>query len=471
MSEIILKLGLKDEKFARGLATNETRFKDFVRRVEQIRQTNQAGGVLPPLPEVEKKADGILGLLRRKFGTADLFKDSLRSLGVGIGVGAIAERVVSFFSRGAERAKAMADHSEAMVDIQRALAGALGGPRRELELQVKHVNELNRDIDEQKKLVESLRNAPLELLSPGHAEQLDAAEDKLNSLQQKQAQLSSGAKAAAHAENLRTEALQRQQQLATNLANIELAHGVEGMRFAERKRALEEEYMALKKQGALPSTLQQNQNQQKALEKERAIFMRNQQEKTEDLKREQRLNDELTKAELRDAGEVEKKQIRLNALRREYEVLKKRTGAASPEVEANRNEQRRLGNEIKIDTKKAARELNNTLAGVGSDLAGRNPDRGPQLRPRGRSEMERIADRGAGYRQQAEEAARTGRSPEYVARLASMANRDLTSAGRKLGDATAEVATGDASALGGLFTKAVTELEKINKSLAPTKAK
>lgn len=462
MSEIILKLGLKDEKFARGLATNETRFKDFVRRVEQIRQTNQGGGVLPPLPEVAQKADGILGLLRRKFGTADLFKDSLRSLGVGLGVGAIAERVVSFFSRGAERAKAMADHSEAMVDIQRTLAGALGGPRRELELQVKHVNELNRDIEAQKKLVESLRNTPLEILSPGHAEQLDAAEDKLNSLQHKQAQLGAGAKAAAHAENLRTAALQRQLIHSRNLAEIELKHGVDGQKFEERKRALLEERVALQKQGALPSALQENANQQSALEQERKIFFRNMAERMEDLKAAARLEAELSKAQLRDAGEVEKKQIRLNALRRDYDVIKKRSGINSPELEANRNQQRALIGEISVDRRNAGRERRETLAELGSSL---ETGRGTTPRSRGRSERERIADRGASYRMQAEEAMRTGKSPEYVARLTKMATRDTEKAGKSAANALKQIDKND-PAVGQLIRISKT-LDNIDKNLAP----
>jgi hypothetical protein len=85
-AEIIAKLGLNDEKFDRGLVKSESKFKQFVRRISG---GGNGGGDVPLLPPdalVEKRSTGILRLLQKKFGSADLFKDSLRSLGVGLGV-------------------------------------------------------------------------------------------------------------------------------------------------------------------------------------------------------------------------------------------------------------------------------------------------------------------------------------------------------------------------------------------------
>lgn len=425
--------------------------------------------LLPPLPEMERRADGIIGMLRRKFGAANVFKDALGGLGVGLGVGAFVERIVNHFRHGAERAKAMADHTEAMVDIQRTLAGAMGGPRRELELQVKAANELTRDIEAQKALLESLRNAPLEFLNAEYEQQVDEAEDKLNSLVQKQAQLGVGAKMAANADKLRTEALQRQARAAESMFAIEMRNGVAAMQFDQRRKTLLEEYNAQQKQGALPSALQEILNRIKALEHERDIYMRNRRWQMEDIKRQGDVDQELADAELRNASEVEKKQIRLNALRKEQTVIRNRFGINSPELAANENETKRLQNGIKIDQRNAARTLVNTLADIGNSIAGNSPNGKPKPRPRGRSEAERIADRGAGFVVQAEEAARTGRSPDYVARLTAAAARDLTRAGGKISGQTVKVNPADATATGSSLLSTNKILTEIRDNLKPTK--
>ena len=365
----------------------------------------------------------------------------------------------------------MADHAEAMVDISRQLEGAMGGPRRELELQVKHVKELNRDIADQKKLVDSLRNAPLELLSEDYQAQVDEANAKLNSLVEKQASLSAGAKAAAHAENLRTEALQRQAVTAELNFKAEMRHQTTGEALERRRAALEEEGKKLRAQGALPAALQENTNQQKALEYERELFYRNEREKREDIERTAKLAADLTAAELRDAGEVEKKQIRLNALRREYDVIRKRTGNnLGNDSEANRNEQRALQNQIRIDQRSAQRQLSNALAGAGGGIGGQSGRVRPP-RSRGRSERERLADRGAGFIQQAEEAARTGKSPDYVAKLTHAGVLDLKSVGAKLGAATSKVSKADAEASGSPLLKTNTILTEIRDNLQPKAVK
>ena len=433
MAEIQAKLGLDDSKFERGLQG------------------------------VSRKATGILGMLQRKFSATDIFKGVFRSVGMGIGVGAISEKVVNVFRRGAEEAGSMADHTQRMLDIQRNLEGAMRGPRREIELQVKQFNELNRDIEDQKRLIESLNNPVLEFISSDYQQQVDQANAKLKEMVEKQASLGASAKIAANADKLRTEALQRQQVHANNLANIELRNGVEGMKFAERKRALQEEYAALQKQGALPSDLQQNLNRQKALENEQALFQKNQKEQREDIVRTARLDGELSAAELRDAGEVEKKQLRLNALRREGETIRARRGVTSNEFLANRNQQAALGAEIAIDQRNAGSARRSTLAELGSSLS---TGRAIAPRSRGRSERERIADRGESYRMQAEDAVRTGKTPEYVARLSKLATRDTLAAGKAAERTMKQIDKTDPAV--GQLIRIHKALEEINKNLAPT---
>lgn len=434
----------------------------ITQRITQLRslQRQQQGtnlAVLPSLQQVEQRATGIIGLLRRKFSTADLFKDTLRSVGVTLGVGGIATAISTGFSHAADKAKSLAELTSALADNTQRWLAALGGPRRELELQVKQANALNHEIEIQRKLVADLKANPLNLFGQG-AEEVRAAEEALNGLILKQEQLGTAAQIAALNDKRRTEALQRQGIHETNLAELEMRRAVEAQKFAERRRFLEEEYQQLRKQGALPSTLQENRNRIAALQQEERIFNRAQQEKRDDLVRAAKLDDQLTKAELRNASEVEKKQIRLNALREEEAVLRKRHSLLSPEVDANRNEQRRLQNEIKIDQQKAQRALVNTLAGKGN-----------QPRPRGRSERERIADRAQENIGRAEEAVRKGQSPEFVASLTRSAARDLGVVGGKVEQSTSKVAKADAQASGSSLLQTNTLLKEIRDNLKPVK--
>jgi hypothetical protein len=533
-TEIIAKLGLNDDKFANGLRSAESKFSTWTSRIRsktvevlngkslgtssvdmalraaqraaekgaevaskiKLRLTRQPEvdvrqssvdialraqeaarrpkppPVLPPQPGAEEKATGILGLFRKKFSSTEVFKDVARGAGVGFGIGFVLDRIIGFFRNAAERAQALQSHTERMVDISRSLEGALNGPRRELELQVKEANELNAAIELQRRLLESLKSAPAEFLNDEYRAQVNEAEDKMRSLIEKQAQLAAGAKTLAHQENLRTEALQRQQVFETNMANLELQHAVEGRRFKERRDFLKQEEGKLREQGALPSSIQANLNQQKALDKEEDISKRNRLEKEADLKRAKQLNDEITDAELRDASEVEKKRIRLNALLREEKVLKERTGLFSAEVTANQNEQQSLRNEIRVDQKSAGEDRRRILVGLGSSLAGSQPGRLAQRRPRGRSERERIADRGKGFIDRADEAVRTGSgSPEYVAHLMRAGRIDLESVGGRVAASASKIGESESNSLSNEFAKATASLKNIERALRPEKTK
>lgn len=191
---------------------------------------------------------------------------------------------------------------------------------------------------------------------------------------------------------------------------------------------------------------------------------------TAEWSREQGVLQDLAEAELRGAGEREKLQIRLNALVKEYSRIVKQGNVGTDKERANVGQQFAIQNQMKILNEKAGNELGNTLTGLGAAIANGGPDsdKKKKPRPRGRTELERIADRGAERAMQAEEAVRTGKSPAFVASLASQANRDLTKAGQKVQSQTALVKQQDAEALGSKLIEANQTLKQIEKNLTPT---
>jgi len=240
MAEIIAKLGLDDSKFERGLTG------------------------------ASRKATGILGLLQRKFGAADLFKDTIRGLGAGLGAGGIAAAVSEHFQTAAESAKQLASHTADLYQTTLRLIGVAGGPTRELQLQARQVKDLTRDIEDQRRLLASFSILD-KVRNPG---MILEQEQLLQSMIKQQGDLAAGIDITIMQENRRTEALQRQQQLAANLAASELRGGDEQEKIAYRLLAIEKEITAAKKQGALPSTLQALYNQRQALEDQAKIVLR-----------------------------------------------------------------------------------------------------------------------------------------------------------------------------------------------------
>jgi len=181
--------------------------------------------------------------------------------------------------------------------------------------------------------------------------------------------------------------------------------------------------------------------------------------------RQELLASDLSEAELRNAGEREKLAIRLNALQEEFIRLKKAGDIGTAREGANQTAQFDVQRRMALLDKQAREERAATLSGLGQSLAtGQMPARAP----RGRSEAERIADRGAANLARAEEAIRTGRSPDFVGQLTARANRDFTAAGERARAATTSVAKSDSAALSGELIKANDTLKKIEANLAPT---
>lgn len=116
------------------------------------------------------------------------------------------------------------------------------------------------------------------------------------------------------------------------------------------------------------------------------------------------------------------------------------------------------------EEKKAREEAVQATAALGQGMATRTP----ALRPRGRTESERIADRAAMNEAQAVDALAKGDSVR-VANRARAAASDYIKAGSMQARAASGVSPELASQLGGRLKEAVDALNKINNNLIPAK--
>ncbi len=171
----------------------------------------------------------------------------------------------------------------------------------------------------------------------------------------------------------------------------------------------------------------------------------------------------LAELELRKASDLEKIQANLLSLREREKALVAKAGPGNdtPELASNRAAQSALTNQVGIVQRDALEERDALAAraraetiNLGRGLAGSRPDLVRAPRTRGRSERERIADRGAAFAARADEAVRTGASPDYVASLRQKSAADFEKAGGK-----------DASS-GGELLEIRKEIGKSNEKLA-----
>lgn len=405
--------------------------------------------------------------IRKKFELKDAFKGLMQGIGIG-SVDAVANAVLAPFQAAEERARKMASLTGDLLQTTLRTIGAIGGPSRELSIKQQQVRDMTRDIEDQKKLIGELRSNPLTFLREESRALLSQAEDELSNMIKRQAELGAEIQIAVVQENRRTQSLQRQAELQGQLHDAEMRYGSAFEKIQLRKRALQEEYNQLQKQGALPSTLQANLNEQAALEQSRQLLARNIEARIADVKRAMAADEEMMALERKNASEVEKLMARRRNLDRDFDTAKKR-GATSDVLLENRRERNQVSNAIKLAQEQSAKQVAEALGAAGSQLAGRAPDRSPRPRPRGRSEAERIADRGRGFALQAEEAARTGRSPNFVGRLTAAAARDFRAVGAKMEQQTAKVDGADANVVGSQLLKTNEILEKIRANLTPTK--
>lgn len=169
--------------------------------------------------------------------------------------------------------------------------------------------------------------------------------------------------------------------------------------------------------------------------------------------------------------EISTSTLRLNQVQRELTRLRKNGEISTAETNRLVEEQSvltdRLTELARIrakEEKKARDEAVQAAAALGQGMA----TRAPALRPRGRTESERIADRAAMNEAQAVDALAKGDSVR-VANRARAAASDYIKAGSMQARAASGVSPELASQLGGRLKEAVDALNKINNNLIPAK--
>ncbi len=387
-AEIIAKLGLDESRFQEGLKRADRNMDGFSKKARS-RQIQIGPPGAPTLGGTQSVAEVASSTLERKFGLKDAMKGLFQGIGIG-SVDQIARLVVAPFEQAKNKARDLAEFTQQLYEGTARTIGVLGGPDRDLQLKKRELEDLASDIERQRNLVAELNSNPIRFINEHQQALIKEAEDDLNILIKRQADLGN------------------EITITTKLSNRQVA----------------------------------------------------------DLARQIDLEDKLARSALNDGTAREKLQIKLNALEKEHSVLAKR-GAGQVALGENFQKQNAVRNEIALQQNSDSDAVGSILVGAGAQLATRTPT----PRKRGRSERERLADRGAAFRAQAEEAIRTGRSPDYVARLARSATKDLTAVGHKVSDSTALVARDDAKLLGSELIKVNQTLQKIDGRFAPKPVK
>lgn len=256
---------------------------------------------------------------------------------------------------------------------------------------------------------------------------------------------------------------------AAALAKLENDHAEEQEIYAERAKALYRERHTLQERGADPAALAENQNQIDALDHQHDLFVRNNTEKVSDLQDQMALEKNLTAVQLRDGSDREKNEARIVALQKERRVAAGR-GADSAVLTQFDKEIAAIQQENQLLDKRAKEMSATALVGAGQSLLGRRTF--ADGRPRPRSEAERLADQGQSFVNQAEDAARTGRGPAFVKRLADNAVGKFDAAGNKISASTTGIGK-DAGieALGSKVLETNRILTDINANLKPVDLK
>lgn len=412
----------------------------------------------------EAPASGFAAGFKRVFARKFSLGDALKGMAMGLGIGsvqALGETISGPFQRAMEQAKSMATLTGDLFQNTMRVIGAAGGPRRDFELQKKQLKDVSVEIEFQKSLIDDLNSNPINLFNAEGRQAIRDADQGLNDLLKKQSDIATNLHITTIEENRRTDSIQRQMQLEGELADNQLRHRAQLMSFDTRISALKREYVILQKQGALPSTLQETMAQIQALQNQKAIAAQTMREQFEDVKRNTSAAEAQAGIDLRRGGDMAKSQERLNALRADYDVLIKRN-AVSSELETNRSSQRLEQINQQLIRRNALQAKAQTMVDIGEALAsgGRTFANG-QSRPR--SERELIAARGQSFASQAENAVRVGSSPDEVARLVGLAQKDLATAGAAAAQSMSKV---DAqSPTIGQLMRANKTLNEINKNL------
>jgi hypothetical protein len=361
--------------------------------------------------DVGRAAQDMGKKLQRSFGAGDLFKGLLQGIGIG-SVQGIVDTITSGFRRGADDAERMNNESAAMLDIFRQQQLALAGQAQRFEILKKKVSEVNQDIKVQEKLVADLEANPINLISPGGREEVQKAKDELS--------------------RLRIEAAKADAQVKTEIA------------LTNRRT---DEWAA--------ASLQREQMRKLELD--------------------------LLNEENETIKEIQRSELRLFQVSESLAAERKKGSISTSETNALLEEQSQLLDRIttlgRIRAKEDAAARQSALAdaaALGQGMTGRpigaGGGRAAGLRPRGRTESERIADRAALNLAATQDALAKG----DVARAGSRANAaaaDFIRAGSMQARAAAGISPETANIIGGDIKAAVDSLKAIQSSLLPTQTR
>ena len=361
--------------------------------------------------DVGRAAQDMGKKLQRSFGAGDLFKGLLQGIGIG-SVQGIVDTITSGFRRGADDAERMNNESAAMLDIFRQQQLALAGQAQRFEILKKKVSEVNQDIKVQEKLIADLEANPINLISPGGREEVQRAKDELS--------------------RLRIEAAKADAQVKTEIA------------LTNRRT---DEWAA--------ASLQREQMRKLELD--------------------------LLDEENETIKEIQRSELRLFQVSESLAAERKKGSISTSETNALLEEQSQLLDRIttlgRIRAKEDAAARQSALAdaaALGQGMTGRpigaGGGRAAGLRPRGRTESERIADRAALNLAATQDALAKG----DVARAGSRANAaaaDFIRAGSMQARAAAGISPETANIIGGDIKAAVDSLKAIQSSLLPTQTR
>jgi hypothetical protein len=361
--------------------------------------------------DVGRAAQDMGKKLQRSFGAGDLFKGLLQGIGIG-SVQGIVDTITSGFRRGADDAERMNNESAAMLDIFRQQQLALAGQAQRFEILKKKVSEVNQDIKVQERLVADLEANPINLISPGGREEVQKAKDELS--------------------RLRIEAAKADAQVKTEIA------------LTNRRT---DEWAA--------ASLQREQMRKLELD--------------------------LLNEENETIKEIQRSELRLFQVSESLAAERKKGSISTSETNALLEEQSQLLDRIttlgRIRAKEDAAARQSALAdaaALGQGMTGRpigaGGGRAAGLRPRGRTESERIADRAALNLAATQDALAKG----DVARAGSRANAaaaDFIRAGSMQARAAAGISPETANIIGGDIKAAVDSLKAIQSSLLPTQTR
>ena len=419
--------------------------------------------------------------IEKKLGMQDAFKAS--AVALGLSVDKIATKVAEFFSGGsAENWKAAADAAERTAAIMDASAEK----RLSLEQQIQ---KLKLEIESESGNTSRAQrmNAPTSVFNPftgkmGQAQSMaeDASEADKRSAEAreriaiKEAKISAlkEAQAQTYQQMVKAEEQLEELGMSSERRHKLLLEDAESLKM-DRDQAIQgnKEWMPLqiaytqKLISAGQIELQMAREKTAEMERQAEIdkkieeTKRDRQDEAEKIRRDAQTEAEVARAQLERRGRVAELQAQLNGLIREGQILSEKFGGSGPEVERNKAQQASIRSQIELTRAQALRDAQQSTFNSGMAVAG-----APRaLRPRGQSETERIATRGANYIQQAEEAAKKGMSASYVAKLTSLGERDIKAAGQKIQSATALV-NSDSNVKSAIIESS-NELKEIRKNL------